>query len=77
MCPLYRGYFAPPGSSAKAQMGADVETDCRKGTNEHAVHFLGRPGKTHTHTVIAHITIVSFKLGKQLYLKVVFSDLHS
>lgn len=50
MCPLYRGYFAPPGSSAKAQMGADVETDCRKGTNEHAVHFLGRPGKTQTHT---------------------------
>lgn len=45
---LSRGNFASPGSSAEAEMGADVEVDCREGTNEHAVHLPGRPGNTHT-----------------------------
>lgn len=44
---LSRGDFASPGSSTEVEMGADVEVDCRKRTNEHAVHFPGRPGNTH------------------------------
>lgn len=45
-----RGDFASPGSPPEAEMGADVEVDCREGTNEHAVHLPGRPGIRHTNT---------------------------
>lgn len=49
-CVLSRGDFASPGSATEAQMGANVEVDCRERTNEHAVHLPGRPGKIHHHT---------------------------
>lgn len=36
-------------------MGADVEVDCREGTNEHAVHLAGRPGNTNTSSNPRHV----------------------
>lgn len=50
VCMFSRGDSASPGSAAEAQMGADVEVDCRERTNEHAVHLLGRPGNALPHT---------------------------
>lgn len=46
MCVFPRGDFAPAGSSPEAEVGADVEADCRERTDEHAVHVSGRPGNT-------------------------------
>lgn len=55
ICILFRGDFAPLGSSEEAEMGADVEVDCREGTNEHAVHLAGRPGNTNTSSNQRHV----------------------
>lgn len=44
VCVLRRRDPAAPRSPTEAQMGADVEADCREGTDEHAVHLSGRPG---------------------------------
>lgn len=60
VCVLSRGDFASPGSSTEAEMGADVEVDCGEGTNEHAVHLLGRPGKTHTSSFLRHANLPPF-----------------
>lgn len=46
---LSRSDFASFGSATEAKMGADVEVDCREGTNEHAVYVPSRPGSTSTH----------------------------
>lgn len=44
LAPSSRGHSSPPGSPKEAEVGADVEADCREGAHEHALHFSGRPG---------------------------------